>query len=246
MTIPPPDLPLPDAIRRRAGDDEVTPVWENADGGLTFRLDGPDGSRHAKWGPPEYRGLFEQESRRLDWASRWIRVPRVLELDVSDPPHGVVLVTETIEGRSAVDPFWIARPEVAVRACGAGLRLLHDALPVAGCPFDWGVASRIVEATSRGVVVPDALHDAPPIDRLVVCHGDPCVPNTLLDAAGTPIAHVDLGALGVADRWADIAVGSMSIQWNYGPGVEHHFFEGYGVDPDDERIDYYRGLWNAT
>lgn len=246
MTVPPPHRAIPDPILRRVGGDAVTPVWENADGGLTYRLDGPAGSRHAKWGPPDYRDLFEREASRLEWAAAWIRVPRVLELDVSNPAEGVVLVSETIDARSAVDPYWIARPAEAVRACGAGLRMLHDALPVDDCPFDWSVASRVAEAGARGVVPPDDLLDAPPIDRLVVCHGDPCVPNTLLDAAGAPIAHVDLGALGLADRWADIAVGSMSIEWNYGPGVEHHFFEGYGIEPDEERIDYYRRLWNAT
>jgi kanamycin kinase len=233
-------------VLRHVGDATVTPVWENADGGLTYRLDETDRSRHAKWGPPDYRDLFEQEAHRLEWAARWIRVPRVLELDVSDAAKGVVLVTETIVARSAVDPYWIARPEVAVRACGEGLRLLHEALPVDECPFEWSVASRVAEAVGRGVAVPDELLDAPPIDRLVVCHGDPCVPNTLLDDAGRPTAHVDLGMLGLADRWADIAVGSMSIEWNYGPGVEHLFFEGYGIEPDETRIDYYRRLWNAT
>jgi kanamycin kinase len=224
----------------------VTPVWENADGGLTYRLDGPDGGRHVKWGPPSYAGLFRDEAQRLAWASRWLRVPRVIELDDKEPESGVVLVTETIDARSAVDPRWIARPEEAVRACGVGLRLLHESLPAAGCPFSWSVESRVAEATARGVVVPAELRDAPAIDRLVVCHGDPCVPNTLLDEDGSPVAHVDLGALGLADRWADLAVGSMSIGWNYGPGFEHAYFEGYGIEPDPERIDYYRRLWNAT
>ena len=36
---------------------------------------------------------------------------------------------------SAVDPQWVADPRTAARAIGAGLRLLHDALPVADCPF---------------------------------------------------------------------------------------------------------------
>ncbi|RWZ64664.1 aminoglycoside 3'-phosphotransferase [Labedella populi] len=246
MTIPRLGGAVPHAVLRHIGDARVTPVWENADGGLTYRLDGPHGGRHVKWGPPDYRDLFEREARRLEWASEWIRVPRVLELDVSEPADGVVLVTETIEALSAVDPSWIARPEIAVRACGAGLRRLHDSLPAGDCPFDWSVASRIDEAIGRGVRVPDDVLDPPPIDRLVVCHGDPCVPNTLLDADGAPVAHVDLGMLGLADRWADIAVGSMSIEWNYGPGVEHLFFEGYGITPDHALVDYYRRLWNST
>lgn len=246
MTIPLSTIPVPPSVRRRAGDGHLVPVWENADGGLTFRVgDGPTGT-HVKWGPASYRDLFRREVSALRWASTWIEVPHVVELDVDDADGGVILVTTTLDARSAVDPHWIARPERAVRACGEALRVLHDALPVLDCPYSWEVPFRIAEAAERGVAVPDDLRTPPSIDRLVVCHGDPCVPNTLLDEAGAPSAFVDLGMLGVADRWADLAVGSMSIEWNYGPGFEHLYFEGYGIEPDPERIDYYRRLWNDS
>ncbi len=84
----------------------------------------------------------------------------------------------------------------------------------------------------------------PPADRLVVCHGDACVPNTLLDDDGCCVGHVDLGSLGVADRWADLAVATWSTQWNYGPGWEETLLDAYGVGPDGERLRYYRLLWD--
>jgi len=64
------------------------------------------------------------------------------------------------------------------------------------------------------------LSKIPPVDRLVVCHGDACCPNTLLGPDGRWVAHVDLGQLGTADRWADLAVATWSTAWNYGPGWE--------------------------
>jgi hypothetical protein len=64
----------------------------------------------------------------------------------------------------------------------------------------------------------ELLADVPPPDRLVVCHGDSCAPNTLLSEDGRWSAHVDLGRLGVADRWAGLAVAVWSTEWNYGPG----------------------------
>jgi kanamycin kinase len=34
--------------------------------------------------------------------------------------------------------------------------------------------------------------------------------------------------------------------WNYGPGWEDALLEGYGIEPDPVRTDFYRALWDAT
>lgn len=233
VTVPPPVLSL-------AGDDAITPVWRNELGGLTFRLEGPDGVRYAKWvatGTPELD--LEAEADRLTWAARYAAVPRVL--DHGSDADGAWLVTAALPGASAVDPRWRSRPEDAARAIGAGLRALHDALPVDECPFTWSAEDRIarLDGPARDQVGP-----VPALDRLVVCHGDACAPNTLVADDGTPAGHVDLGSLGVGDRWADLAVASMSLGWNYGDGHEETFFDAYGTAPDAERIACYRRLWN--
>jgi kanamycin kinase len=88
------------------------------------------------------------------------------------------------------------------------------------------------------------LADIPPVDVLVVCHGDSCAPNTLLADDGRFTGHVDLGALGVADRWADLAIATWSTTWNYGPGWETLLLDAYGVAPDPDRTRYYRLLWD--
>jgi kanamycin kinase len=121
--------------------------------------------------------------------------------------------------------------------------VLHDALPVVECPFDWSVERRLARAGDRTHA---DLRQPPPIDRLVVCHGDACAPNSLLYDDGTFAAHVDLGALGVADRWADLAVAAWSTEWNYGRGCDGIVYGAYGIAPDVERIAYYRRLWDAT
>ncbi|HWT34525.1 MAG TPA: aminoglycoside 3'-phosphotransferase [Microbacterium sp.] len=241
MTIPALDVAVPARVRELAGAAALTPVWLNGEGGLTFRTD--DG-RYLKHGPLSAETSVADEVARLAWAGSFTPVPRVLASG-RDATHEW-LVTAAIDGESAVTERWRAEPATAVRAVGAGLRALHDALPAADCPFDWAVPARIANAARRGILVPDALRTPPPVDRPVVCHGDACCPNTLLDAAGRWTAHVDLGSLGIADRWADIAVASMSTEWNYGPGWEDALIEAYGVEPDRERLAYYRDLWNAT
>lgn len=264
--IPAGAVDVPARVVALAAGADILPVWRNELGGLTFRLTSglaASDIRYVKWvaaGTPELD--LAAEAERLEWASRWVAVPRVLESGSDDA--GSWLLTSGIDARSAVDPRWIANPSTAVRAIGRGLRALHDKLPVDGCPFDWSIERRIAQVDERiaagmttaawfpehrSLSLQDArarLDDAPSIDLLVVCHGDACAPNTLLDDAGSFAAGVDLGSLGLADRWADIAVAAWSTEWNYGAGFTDLLYESYGVEPDVERIRYYRLLWDLS
>jgi kanamycin kinase len=253
---------VPEALRRRLPDGIESVVWLNEAGGVTVRgLLG--GERvYAKWAPASAAAELDlaAEAERLRWAAPYLPVPEVLGFAAHD--DGQLLVTRALPGSNAVTPRWRSEPEQAVRALGAGLRRLHESLPVDGCPFSWSVDDRVARGRAQGlpsrVTSLDALGPAPAIDRLVVCHGDACAPNTLLgdtfadaatatdtDAAAVT-GYVDLGRLGVADRWADIAVGAWSTEWNYGAGYTDLYYASYGVEPDRQRIAYYRALWDAT
>ncbi|RKR76115.1 kanamycin kinase [Frondihabitans australicus] len=237
------DVETPPRVAELAGADTVTPVWRNEVGGLTFQLGEGPTRRFAKWAP-HGRGLnLVAEEARLRWAVDYVTVPRVLASGRDDDAGW--LVTQGLAGTSAVVPRWQSDPATAVTACGRALRAFHDALPVDDCPFDWSVSARLA-ASDKARAQEPTLPPVPPIDRLVVCHGDPCVPNTLLADDGTWSGHVDLDALGVADRWADVAVATMSLEWNYGPGWDGAFLDAYGIAPDVERTDFYRALWNGT
>lgn len=240
-SVPGPDVPVPAEMARVAGE-PVELVWLNQAGGLTGRTAGSDGV-FVKWNPPGSSESLRAEADRLAWIAGRHPTPVVLQYTTSDA--GETLVTRALAGRSAVDPRWRARPDDAVRALAAGLRALH-AVPPETCPFSWSVATRIAEAEQAGREVPAEYADAPPIDRLVVAHGDACAPNTLIDSRGRFLATVDLGRLGLADRWADLAVVTMSFAWNYDLFSEELFWRTYGVEPDAERIAYYRALWDAT
>jgi kanamycin kinase len=230
-----------------AGDDDVRPVWLNELGGLTCELVGASGRRRfLKWAPAGVWLDLPAEAERLAWAGRFTPVPRVLDQGADET--GTWLLTAAVPGETAVSPRWKADPATAVAALGRGLRALHDALPVEDCPFTWSVEERVADSVAakpgrREAAL--ALLDHPPIDRLVVCHGDACAPNTLLDDDGGWTAHVDLGDLGVADRWADLAVATWSTEWNYGPGWEPTLLAAYGIEADAVRTDYYRRLWDA-
>ena len=246
MVIPAPEetVPVPAAVVRLSPGWTREPVWRNDLGGLTFRLTRAGQEvRYCKWAPAGVALDLTAEVPRTRWAARYAAVPVVLEQ--GGDGSGAWLLTRALPGTTAVTTAWRARPEVTVPALGRGLRALHEALPVAECPFDWSVPHRLARAVGP---VAD-LQDPPPVDRLVVCHGDACSPNTLLadDGAGGArvTGHVDLGGLGVADRWADLAVATLATGWNYGPGWEVPLLTAYGVDPDPVRTGYYRRLWHV-
>lgn len=254
---------VPAAVLRLAGEEPVRPVWQNEAGGLTFEVGSGVQRRFVKWAPVGSPLDLASEAVRLRWAVRHASVPRLLA--VGGDQTGAWLVTAALPGENAVSPRWQAAPVTAVRSLGQGLRRLHDFLPVAECPFTWAAADRVADARRRasaGQVNVELWHSShrhlsiaealrlvavpPPVDELVVCHGDACAPNTLLDAEGAVTGHVDLGLLGVGDRWADLAIATWSAGWNYGPGWEGALLDAYGIAPDPSRTAYYRLLWDLA
>jgi kanamycin kinase len=259
--VPEKEVVMPEAVRVIAAGRPARPVWVNMLGGLTFEID-PDryDRSFVKFAPAGTRLHLAREAERLRWAGPRTPVPRVL--GSGGDQTGTWLWTAGLPGGNAVAARWRADPEPAVAAIGRGLRALHDALPVDECPFGWSAADRIAQAHDdvAGLIRPDwtcfpdlgnaealaRLRDVPDVDRLVVCHGDPCAPNTLLDDDGAWTGHVDLARLGVADRWADLAVAAWNLGLNFGDGWEATFFAAYQIEPDPARIAYYRLLWDYT
>lgn len=257
--LPSEPVDLPEAVAARSASG-ARPVWLNMLGGLTFEVDGPE-RRFIKWVPVSSGLRLGPEADRLSWAAAFTAVPRVLEHGADE--EGEWLVLTALPGENAVARRWKADPPTAVAAIGRGLRELHEQLPVGECPYSWSVDERLADARRRarqGDVDPGCWHDVhhslsvdaalelaarpAPVDRLVVCHGDACAPNTLLADDGSCSGHVDFGSMGVADRWADLAVATWSTSWNYGPGWETLLLDAYGVAPDPERTRYYRLLWD--
>ena len=221
---------MPPVVRRLAGPVEVEPVWRNAFGGLTFRF----GDRFVKWNPPDSPVDLERERLRLEWISARHPAPSPLEWGVDG--GGQWLLTAAVGGQQAVGDRWRSRRREAIGAMATGLRAIHS-LAVEDLPPEWTRDSWVA-------FEPPSLGPRPPVGQRVVVHGDACAPNTLISEAGEWTGNVDFGDLSVGDRWADLAVASLSVDWNFGPGHQHEFYEAYGVEPDPVRIAYYRALWN--
>lgn len=196
------------------------------------------------------------------------RVAEVLHHGVDDDglEHLVTTAVPGVDGVVLAERAVAAGDDAAIKALatryGAALRELHDTLDPRAYPFDRRLDVRLAAAERRideGGVDPadfepeyadrtpqellallcttrpaDDEHE----DDLVVGHGDWCYPNVLFDG-DTPWAMVDLADLGVSSRWYDLGIGARSTSHNLGDAAVPAFFEGYGIEPDDERVRYY-------
>lgn len=91
------------------------------------------------------------------------------------------------------------------------------------------------------------LYDNRPDEDFVLTHGDFCLPNIFIED-GKFSGFVDIGRMGVADRYQDIAICLRSLRSNfsgryggkiYGGFNENDFFKAIGIEPDWDKIRYY-------
>ena len=224
------DQSIPAIVADQADGGDPELVWRNELGGLTFRIR----DAYLKWNPSSSGIDLRRERDRLRWIAD--RHPAPMVLDYGEDASQQWLLTQALPGGHAVGDEWRARTPEAITAIAAGLRAMHT-IAIDDFPREWITDSW---ANAR----PESLGTAPTVADLVVVHGDACAPNTLISPEGQWTGNIDFGDLTVGDRWADLAIASMSLGWNYGEGHEPAFYEAYGIEPDEERIDYYRALWD--
>jgi len=201
----------------------------NGESGAIVRRS-PDGTRFAKAVErAEIANLAAERDRAIWLDTQGIPGPRVLDWIEGD--CGAVLVTSAVPGigadRLSADDLTRAWPGI-----GRAVRRLHD-LDLGACPFrGYDLAARMAlarDVVARGGVNPQFLSEADRLldpeailgdleaalptmltreaDDLVVCHGDCCLPNIMVDPQTlTVTGFIDLGRLGIADLHADLAL----------------------------------------
>ncbi|MGN2637009.1 phosphotransferase [Nocardia takedensis] len=233
-------IPWPPMVAALLGDAPIRADGHEGRGGGVLRV----GDRYwLKRGP---HAVAEYE--RLRWlGDRAVPVPEIAVFE-SD----VLVLADAGAPSTAHAPT----PETGA-LLGEVLRRLHD-LPVAECPFDGGLDVTLARARRQVVegLVDAADFDADNLGRTprdllehlyaarpaeadpVVCHGDFTPANVL-----TSGIVLDVGALGVADRYRDLALADRDLRATAGPAAVAAFFAAYGEpEPDPERLAYYRVL----
>ncbi|GGC77165.1 APH(3'') family aminoglycoside O-phosphotransferase [Chelatococcus reniformis] len=230
-----------------------------------------DGSAYAKLSDRRGAARLEDERRRTEWlAGMGLGSPAVI--DWLHCELGACLVTAAVPGVSAAELSGAALSAAWPSICRQ-LKSLHD-VPVADCPFERTLATmfgRAVDVVARAAVNADFLLPAdkgtPPAillanvkadlparlaqepGDLVVCHGDACLPNLLVDPETLRCTGmIDLGRLGLADRYADLALllANASESWSSPADAQlarARLFDIHQIStPDNDRLDFYLRL----
>lgn len=245
------------------------PVLVGESGATVFRRS--DGVVFAKCAGRPGSGDLRDERDRVSWLSA-SGVPCAEVVDWCERDDGACLVTTALNGILACNVPSGAVPAV-LDSLAHVLGRLHS-LPTEGCPFDrrLSVTLPLVEDVVRRRAVnvnnlEPAWRAIPPndllaglrsqLDRatrleatdLVVCHGDACLPNFLIDPETLDcVGLVDLGRLGVADRYLDLSlvtanVGSPGMFPQFTAAGADRLLRAYGLNnPDRDRLRFYQVL----
>jgi aminoglycoside phosphotransferase len=186
---------------------------------------------------PDPAFSIRAEADRLQWLRlKKLAVPKV-ELFLEDGNLEYLLMT-SIPGRDASRPWQPYQIPNIITKLAASLRNWHDA-DMDDCPYQLTLENRIAQARARTrnaslkLELEALLEHAPKTENLVLCHGDPCLPNVLLDVDLEISGWIDLGRAGVMDRHWDLALIVGSLEMDLNPqfnGWSERFLEAYGLE----------------
>lgn len=228
-------------------------------GAAIYRLYGKNHAAelYLKHGKETVADAITDEMARLNWLATCMPLPSIVHFTrTSDEAW---LLTTAMRGKTAYQMLEAcpdARTDV-VDALAAFLRRLH-AIPVYNCPFNSDHLFRLIlaqERISAGLVDVDdfdeerqgctveqvwkKMHTLLPFSPdPVVTHGDFSLDNLLMDE-GEVIGCIDVGRVGIADRYQDLA-----ILWNclgeFGPSLQERLFQQYGIaNPDWRKLQFH-------
>ncbi len=212
----------------------------------------------------------ENEHRMMEYLRGRLPVPEVYAYE--EAQGRVYLLMSKIAGQMACSHEYMSDPKLQCRMLAEGLRQLWS-IDVSDCPSDQRLEKKLKAAAynvEHGLVdlenvQPDTfgekgfgdleellewLYENRPKEEPVLSHGDYCLPN-LLGIQEKVTGYIDLGRMGIADKWCDIALCCRSLSGNYsgqyGRGLdcvytgydEMALFEELDLKPDWEKIHYY-------
>lgn len=249
-----------------AGDDaDWLPITTGESGAIV--LHDVKGCRYAKLVAPAQSANLAGERDRIIWLDD-AGIPVGAVLDWRNNDYGACLVTRAVAGVPAdqldAGALWRTWPSITDL-----VRELHS-IDARSCPFDRSLAimvpiarTTVAENRVQTQFMPNEQQQVPPAqvlqhleeqlprriqqenERSVLCHGDLCLPNIIVDSDTHRVSGlIDLGRLGRADPYADIALLLTNARETWPDEyiarlADRAFTAQYGTELDSERLRFY-------
>lgn len=211
----------------------------------------------------------DNENAVVKWLNGRVTVPDILAYQI-EREKAYTLMTK-VEGNMLCEEAYLTAPDRLIKLVAKGLRMLWS-VNVEDCPLKasrlderlkaarYNVENNLVDLDNvepetfgpGGFASPEELlcwlELNKPEEDIVLTHGDFCLPNIFVDNNRT-ISFIDLGKMGPADRWQDIAIALRSLEHNfsgkYNGGIAYFQFEPdmlldeLGIEMDEKKNRYY-------
>lgn len=209
----------------------------------------------------------EETIKIMNWLEGRLPAPKVICHEVCEEQS--YLLMSRIEGKMSCDEYYLKRPHELITLLANGLKMLWST-DISDCPKVQSLEHELAAArynVENGLVdmertepetfgknefeSPAALLEwleanKPPCEP-VLSHGDFCLPNIFLKD-GKVSGFIDLGGMGIADKWRDISLCYRSLKHNFDGTFSGKIykdfdpdmlFEALGIVPDRERLRYW-------
>lgn len=212
----------------------------------------------------------ENEYRMMQYLQDKIPVPQVYAYEKEEGKS--YLLMSKCMGEMACSHTYMSHPAMLCKLLADGLKSLWS-IDISDCRSDQRLPHKLAQAryyVENGLVdldnvQPDTfgkdgfknpmellewLYGHMPEEDLVLSHGDFCLPN-IFGMDDKVSGYIDLGRMGIADKWCDIAICYRSLSNNYSGKYDFHieneylgyddamFFDELGMEPNWEKIRYY-------
>lgn len=209
----------------------------------------------------------ENEYIIMEWLKNKLPVPHVLARETAEGKSWLLMTR--VQGKMSCDEEYMKNPMELTGLLADALKLLWQT-DITECPCIWNIDRKLEMAkywvehnmVDTDNVEPDTygengfaspkelfqwLTENKPDEEPVLSHGDFCLPNIMFEGKELK-GYIDLGRMGVADRWQDIALCYRSLLHNYSGKYGGKSYEGFnpemlfemlGIEPDWEKIRYY-------
>lgn len=211
----------------------------------------------------------ENEKNIVAWLDGRIPVPKIPIYCVENETAYTLM--SKVPGKMLCDEAYLHTPAKLIKLVAEGLKMLWN-VDVNDCPCRvsrleerlkaarWNVENGMVDLDNvepetfgpNGFLSPMELltwlEQNRPREDIVLTHGDFCLPNIFVDHDKIS-GFIDLGKMGPADRWQDIAIALRSLAHNfsgrYHNGTAYFRFEPrmlldeLGIEMDERKNRYY-------